>query len=76
MKVTYYLASNLDGYIAKKDGDISWLDEIVTLEEDTGYEEFYSTVDSIVMGRKTYEMISSFGAWPYENKPVWVWTRS
>ncbi len=76
MKVTYYLASSLDGYIAKKDGDISWLDEIVTLDEESGYEEFYSTIDAIVMGRKTYEMIYSLGAWPYENKPVWVCTRS
>ena len=76
MKTTYYLASSLDGYIAKKDGDVSWLDEIVTHGEDTGYEEFYSTVDAIVMGRKTYEMIYSFGTWPYENKPVWVCTRS
>ena len=76
MKVTYYLASSLDGYIAKKDGDVSWLDEIVTLDEDTGYDEFYSTVDAIVMGRKTYNMILNFGTWPYGEKPVWVCTRS
>jgi len=76
MKVTYYVASSLDGYIAKSNGDVSWLDEIVTPLEETGYEEFFSTVDALVMGRKTYEMIYDFGTWPYGNKPVWVCTSS
>lgn len=40
--------------------------------EDTGYNEFYSAVDALVMGRKTYEMIKGFGQWPYGEKPVWV----
>lgn len=72
MKTTYYVASSLDGYIAKEDGDVSWLEELGISMEDTGYEEFYSTVDALVMGRKTYEMIVSFGQWPYGDKPVWI----
>jgi dihydrofolate reductase len=72
MKITYYAASSLDGYIAKEDGDVSWLEELNISMADTGYDEFYSTVDALVMGRKTYEMIVSFGPWPYGNKPVWV----
>ena len=40
--------------------------------EEAGYDEFYSTVDALVMGRKTYEMIVSFGQWPYGDKPIWV----
>jgi dihydrofolate reductase len=72
MKVTYYVASSLDGYIAKEDGDVSWLEELNISMEDAGYDEFYSTVDALVMGRKTYEMIVSFGQWPYGDKPVWV----
>jgi dihydrofolate reductase len=72
MKTTYYVASSLDGYIAKEDGDVSWLEELGISMEDTGYEEFYSTVDALIMGRKTYEMIGGFGEWPYGNKPVWV----
>lgn len=72
MKVTYYVASSLDGYIAKKDGDVSWLEELDISMEDAGYDEFFSTVDALVMGRKTYEMIVSFGQWPYGDKPVWV----
>jgi len=72
MKTTYYVASSLDGFIAKEDGDVSWLDELGISMEDTGYEKFYSTVDALIMGRKTYEMIVGFGEWPYGNKPVWV----
>jgi dihydrofolate reductase len=72
MKVTYYVASSLDGYIAKEDGDVSWLEELNISMEEAGYDEFYSTVDALVMGRKTYEMIVSFGQWPYGDKPVWV----
>lgn len=76
MKTTYYVASSLDGYIAKEDGDISWLEELDISMEDAGYNEFYSTVDALVMGRKTYEMIVSFGQWPYGDKPVWVCSRN
>ncbi len=72
MKVTYYVASSLDGYIAKQDGDVAWLEELGIAIEDTGYEEFYASVDGIFMGRKTYDMIVSFGDWPYGDKPVWV----
>ena len=72
MKVSYYVASSLDGYIAKEDGDISWLEDLDISLEDAGYNEFYSTVDALVMGRKTYEMIVSFDQWPYGDKPVWV----
>lgn len=76
MKTTYYVASSLDGYIAKEDGDVSWLDELNISMEDAGYDEFYSTVDALVMGRKTYDMIVSFGQWPYGDKPVWVCSRN
>ena len=72
MKITYYVASSLDGYIAKQDGDVSWLDDLGISPEEAGYEEFYSTVDALVMGRKTYDMIVSFGQWPYGDKPVWI----
>ena len=74
MKITYYVASSLDGYIAKEDGDVSWLDDLGISPEESGYEEFYSTVDALVMGRKTYDMIVSFGEWPYGDKPVWICT--
>jgi dihydrofolate reductase len=74
MKVTYYVASSLDGCIAKSDGDVSWLDEIVANFEETDYDEFFASVDGLVMGRKTYEFIKDYGSWPYGNKPAWVCT--
>lgn len=74
MKSTYYVASSLDGYIAKEDGDVSWLDDLGVSPEESGYEEFYSTVDALVMGRKTYDKLHKFGSWPYGDKPTWVCT--
>ena len=74
MKSTYYAASSLDGYIAKEDGDVSWLDDLGISPEESGYEEFYSTVDALVMGRKTYDKLHEFGSWPYGDKPTWVCT--
>ena len=76
MKVTYYVAASLDGYIAKPDGDVSWLEELNIPPEEAGYEEFFSTVDALVMGRGTYDIIYAFGAWPYGEKPVWVCSNS
>jgi len=76
MKVTYYVAVSIDGYIAKDDGDVSWLNELNIPMEKTGYDEFFSTVDALVMGRKTYEMICSFGSWPYGNKPTWICSKN
>ena len=74
MKITYYVASSLDGYIAKEDGDVSWIDDLGISMEDTDYEEFFSSVDALVMGRKTYEFIYEYGSWPYGDKPVWICT--
>ena len=74
MKVTYYVATSVDGYIAKLDGDVSWLDTLGISPEETGYEEFLSSVDGLVMGRNTYEFIYNYGKWPYNNIPTWVCT--
>lgn len=72
MKVTYYLAASLDSFIARPDGDVSWLDELNIPLEETGYNKFFESIDSLVMGRNSYEMIASFGTWPYGDKPTWV----
>lgn len=74
MKITYYAASSLDGYIAKEDGDVSWLDDLGISPDDTCYQEFFSTVDALVMGRNTYDWIQAYGSWPYGDKPTWVCT--
>ncbi|PHR94061.1 MAG: deaminase [Robiginitomaculum sp.] len=69
-----YIASSLDGYIARLDGDLDWLLKQSVKNEDHGYDAFMESVDGLVLGRKSYEKVLSFGAWPY-NKPVVVLSR-
>lgn len=72
-----YIATSLDGFIARKDGSIDWLMEANTTVppgEDCGYAAFMSTVDVLIMGRNTYEQVARFDPWPYEGKRVVVLT--
>lgn len=70
---TVYIATSLDGFIAREDGGIDWLPGVGEAgTEDYGYHEFIDSVDAIIMGRNSYEMVLSFGAWPYGKKPVVV----
>ena len=72
MKTYVYIAESLDGFIAKEDGDIKWLDEFPNPEgSDFGFSDFMNGIDALLMGRKTFEVVQSFGFWPY-NKPVYV----
>ncbi|MCW8941724.1 MAG: hypothetical protein OQK93_00960 [Gammaproteobacteria bacterium] len=74
MKVSVYIATSLDGYIASSNGDINWLMEADNSggKEDYGYKEFSDTVDCMVIGRNSMEMIMGFPEWPYEGKCVVV----
>lgn len=66
-----FIAASLDGYIARKDGDIRWLTPSGAEAEDHGYNAFYASIDGIVMGRGTWDIVSRFDPWPYD-KPVVV----
>lgn len=66
-----FIASSLDGFIARKDGDIEWLLTRDDPSEDHGYPAFIANIDGIVMGRGSYEKVLTFETWPY-NKPVLV----
>jgi len=71
-----YIATSLDNFIATSEGGLDWLDEIPKSEgNDFGYAEFMSSIDALVMGRKTFEKVASFEVWPYD-KPVFVLGRS
>ena len=73
-RCSVFIATSLDGFIARPNGDLDWLDRAnatVPEGEDCGYQAFMDTVDILVMGRHTYEKVRTFGAWPYE-KPVVV----
>jgi len=74
MKVSVYIATSLDGYIARPNGDINWLMEADNSggKEDYGYKEYSDTVDCMVMGRNSMEMVMSFPEWPYKGKRVVV----
>jgi len=62
-----FIATSLDGYIARKNGDIDWLEKFESSpDEDYGYGAFAGQVDGIIMGRGTFEKISGFDSWPYE----------
>ena len=75
MKVTYLVATSMDGFIAREDGDVSWLDEMNIDASETGLEDFFLSIDGLVMGRNTYDFIFNYGSWPYEDKPTWVCTQ-
>ena len=71
-----FIGTSLDGFIAGKDGDIGWLNEIPNpSNSDYGYAEFIENIDALVMGRKTFELVLTFGDWPY-GKPVFVLSNS
>lgn len=78
-KVVLYIAMSLDGYIAKVDGSVSWLKGIEGKKEgDPKFSTFYDSVDTVLMGRKTYEQIIhelSPNRWVYEGKNALVVTR-
>lgn len=68
-----YIATSLDGKIARPDGAIDWLPDPAA--EDYGYQEFLTAVDTLVMGFKTYEICRSFGEWPFPHHTTYVFTR-
>ena len=76
-EIILYIASSLDGFIASEDGSVDWLESVEEPdpEEDYGYQELFERVDTVLMGRKTYEQILGFGEWPYESKRCIVFTR-
>ncbi len=73
-ELIYYVASSIDGFIADTKGGVGWLDSINSSGIDHGYDEFYRGIDSLIIGRRTYEQILEFGGWPYAGKPCWVMT--
>ena len=71
-KVRLFIASSLDGYIARKNGDIDWL----FADQDYGYGDFVAGIDTVVMGRKTYEQILDFGEYPYQGMMGFVFSQT
>lgn len=67
-----YIATSLDGFIARPDGNIDWLMAASAPDDpnDYGYADFMNSVDVLVMGRNSFEKVLTFGAWPYEKRVI------
>jgi dihydrofolate reductase len=76
-KVMLFIAMSVDGYIAKPDGDISFLSVAEKPGEDYGYGDFIQQIDTVIMGRKTYDKVKGIGIpWPHADKQAYIITRS
>jgi dihydrofolate reductase len=73
-RFSVFIAMSIDGYIARRDGSIDWLQIVHPLDESHGYDAFFASVDALVVGRGTYDTVQSFPEWPYGTKPVIVLT--
>lgn len=76
-KVTLYIATSVDGYIADEDGSVTWLEEFEEAADEADVKDFttfFESVECLVMGATTYEQILSFGEWPYDDKSTYVFT--
>lgn len=71
-KISIYIATSIDGYIARQDGGLDWLEYGHTGDEDYGFKKFINGIDALVLGRSTYEVVSGFNEWPYKGKRVVV----
>jgi dihydrofolate reductase len=70
VKASVFIGTSVDGFIARASGDLDFLPP--GGGEPHGYDEFMATVDALVIGRKTFETVLTFDAWPYGDKPVFV----
>jgi len=68
MRTSVYIGISLDGFIARKDGDIEWLVKFENQEVNDSYAAFINKIDVIVIGRGTFEKVLSFPSWPYDKK--------
>jgi dihydrofolate reductase len=76
-KVVLYIAMSLDGYIATKENSIDFLSMVEQQGEDYDYAEFVKTVDTVIIGRKTYDKVLAMGfEYPHVDKDVYIITRT
>lgn len=76
-KIKLYIAASLDGYIARPDDGLDWLIDFPNpTNTDYAYQEFYDTIDTIIMGGKTYRTILNMSDnWVYEDRQCYVVSR-
>lgn len=74
-KISIYIAASIDGYIARKDGSLDWLDRVGGFDEDYGFQKLLNSIDALIIGRKTYEVATTVPD-PYPGKRVVVLSNS
>jgi dihydrofolate reductase len=75
-KLILYIAMSLDGYIAKPNDDLSFLSIVEKKGEDYDYADFTSSVDTVIMGRKTYDWVTKQVDFPHADKDAFILTRT
>jgi len=73
-RCSVFIATSVDGYIARPDGTFDFLSIVERPEEDYGFAEFFASIDALVIGRNTYETALGFPEWPYAGKRCIVLT--
>jgi dihydrofolate reductase len=74
LKCTVFIATSLDGFIARTNGNLDWLpgSDGAPGTDDYGFQKFFASIDTLVIGHKTYEVALTFKEWPYRGKRVVV----
>ena len=76
-KVILYIAMSLDGYIATPDNGLEFLSLVEEKDQDYSYKDFVNSVDTVIVGRKSYEKVLSMGLeYPHTNKDLYIITRT
>jgi len=76
-KVILYIATSLDGYIAKPNDDLDFLNIVEQEGQDYGYADFVKNVDAVIVGRKTYDKVIAMGFdFPHADKDAYIITRT
>lgn len=71
-KILLFIASSVDGYIARTSGEVDWL----FTDQDYGYTDFFAQIDTVIMGNKTYQQLLGFGEYPYAGKEGFVFSKT
>lgn len=74
MSASVFCGVSLDGFLARPDGRLDFLDSAGHDPADTSFDEFLQTVDVLVMGRGTWDVFQGFGQWPYGDRRIVVLT--
>jgi len=76
-KVILYIAMSLDGYIATPDNGLEFLSSVEEKDQDYSYKDFVNTVDTVIVGRKSYDKVLSMGLeYPHTDKELYIITRT